>query len=96
MALSIERRMWVRLISNDALKSYMQSRGFRSVNELAMRIGVSKATIGHLHSGARRTCSPGQNHDSWHMLNSNPSHFPSLPTSLPFPLPFPSQPYPKP
>ncbi len=58
MALSIERRMWVRLISNDALKSYMQFRGFRSVNELAMRIGVSKATIGHLHSGARRTCSP--------------------------------------
>lgn len=58
MALKVEGRMWVRLISKDALRSYMQFRGFRSVRELAERVGVSKATIGHLHSGARDSCSP--------------------------------------
>lgn len=58
MARVEERRIWVRLISTDALKSYMQFRGFRSVNELAKRVGVSKSTIGHLHSGSRVSCGP--------------------------------------
>lgn len=51
-------RLWVRLISPQVLKQYMHFRGFRSTKELADRIGVSKATVGHLHSGGRKTCSP--------------------------------------
>lgn len=47
----------VNLISHEALASYM---GFRemSVRELAMRTGMSRASIGHLRSGHRKYCSP--------------------------------------
>ena len=47
----------VRLISHEALASYMTYRGY-SVRELAMRTGIHRATIGHLRSGGRKTCSP--------------------------------------
>lgn len=42
------------LISTDALRQYMKHRGY-SVKRLADTIGVSKATVGHLHSGGRTT-----------------------------------------
>ncbi len=45
------------LISTDALRQYMRYRNY-SVKGLADRIGVSKATIGHLHSGGRKTVGP--------------------------------------
>ncbi|GAA1453373.1 helix-turn-helix transcriptional regulator [Nesterenkonia lacusekhoensis] len=48
---------YVELISTDALRQYMKYRGY-SVKGLADRIKVSKATIGHLHSGGRRTVGP--------------------------------------
>lgn len=48
---------YVELISTDALRQYMRYRGY-SVKGLADRIGVSKAAIGHLHSGARKTIGP--------------------------------------
>lgn len=47
----------VRLISHEALASYMSYRGL-SVRELAMRTGIHRATIGHLRSGERTTCTP--------------------------------------
>lgn len=58
MARRIERRLWLNLSDRSVLRSYMQYKGFRSVRELAQRAGVSRATIGHLHSGQRTTCSP--------------------------------------
>lgn len=48
---------YVELISTDALRQYMKYRGY-SVKGLADRIGVSKATIGHLHAGGRKTVGP--------------------------------------
>lgn len=53
-----EGRLWVRLKGKRALIDYMEYRGYRNIRELAERVGVSKATIGHLHSGARTSCSP--------------------------------------
>ena len=48
---------YVELISTDALRQYMRHRDY-SVKGLADRIGVSKATIGHLHSGGRKSVGP--------------------------------------
>lgn len=48
---------YVELISKDALRQYMKYRDF-TIQSLADRIGVSKATVGHLHSGGRKTVSP--------------------------------------
>lgn len=53
----IEGRFGVKLISADALAQYMKHRDF-TVRTLAARVGVSPATIGHLRSGARKTCKP--------------------------------------
>lgn len=47
----------VRLISHEALASYMSCRDI-SVRELAMRTGIHRSTIGHLRSGKRATCTP--------------------------------------
>lgn len=47
----------VELISTDALRQYMKYRGY-SVQGLADRINVSKSTVGHLHSGFRKTVGP--------------------------------------
>lgn len=58
MARRTERRLWLKLKDRNVLRSYMDYKGFRSVRELAQRAGVSRATIGHLHSGQRTTCSP--------------------------------------
>ena len=54
MPLVQEGRFWVRLISKDALKQYMKFRGY-SVQQLADKIGVSKATVGHLTAANGRT-----------------------------------------
>lgn len=48
-------RIDVRLISAEALRQYMAFRGL-SIQKVASLVGVSKSTIGHLHSGARNTC----------------------------------------
>lgn len=48
----IERRFDVRLISADALARYMKYRDL-SVRDLAVKVGCSRATIGHLRSGHR-------------------------------------------
>jgi transcriptional regulator with XRE-family HTH domain len=52
-----EWRFGVVLISSQALAQYMEHRGF-TVRKLADRVGCSPATIGHLRSGARKTCKP--------------------------------------
>lgn len=44
----------MRLISAQALRQYMQFRGY-SVRTLAMKVGVSHGTIGWLTSGQRNT-----------------------------------------
>ena len=53
----IERRVDVQLISSDALRTYMKFRNL-TVRKLAKQAGCSPATVGHLRSGARKTCSP--------------------------------------
>lgn len=52
----IERRFEVILIDAGALRNYMKFRGY-TIRALAARVGCSHATIGHLHSGKRTTCS---------------------------------------
>ena len=47
----------MRLKSAQMLRGYMDFRRL-NVRELAKVAGVSRSTIGHLHSGARNTCSP--------------------------------------
>lgn len=48
-------RLWVRLISRQAFRQYMQYRG--ETNEsLGKKARVSKAIVGHLRSGQRSTC----------------------------------------
>ena len=47
----------MRLISSDALASYMQYRDV-SVRALAEKVGCSRATIGHLRSGERNYIRP--------------------------------------
>lgn len=53
----IEGRFEVRLISSTAFAQYMKHRGF-TVRTLADHVGCSHSTIGHLRSGARKTCNP--------------------------------------
>jgi hypothetical protein len=59
--------MWLELTSADVLRSYMEYRGFGSVGALAAAsiVGsgkqakpLSKATVGHLHSGFRTRVTP--------------------------------------
>ncbi|MCW5952476.1 MAG: helix-turn-helix transcriptional regulator [Propionibacteriaceae bacterium] len=52
-----ERRFEVILIDAGSLRNYMRFRGF-TVRTLARRVGVSRATIGHLRAGHRNTCNP--------------------------------------
>lgn len=47
-------RLLVKLISRRALRDYMAFRNV-SIGNLADRVGVAKATVGHLHSGYRTT-----------------------------------------
>lgn len=54
---TIERRFDVRLISTIAFRDYMGHRGY-SVRSLALRVGCSRALVGHLRSGKRTSCSP--------------------------------------
>ena len=54
-------RFEVQLISAQALAQYMLHRGFtvRSLaDQVNRRAKCSRATIGHLRSGRRKTCSP--------------------------------------
>lgn len=48
-----ETRTDVRLISKDALRTYMQFRG-ETIRTLATKIGCSHGTIGHLRSGKQQ------------------------------------------
>lgn len=52
-----EVRLDVKLISADAFLRYMLFRG-ETVRSLALKVGCSHQTIGHLRSGKRDTCSP--------------------------------------
>ena len=54
---TVEGRFEVRLISSEALRSYMRFRGY-TVRSLADRIGCSHSTVGFLTSGRRNTCRP--------------------------------------
>ncbi len=45
----------MRLVSASALRTYMAFRGL-SIQRVADLAGVSKSTVGHLHSGARNSC----------------------------------------
>ena len=52
-----EWRLDMQLKDARMLRQYMDFKGM-TIRELAHRAGVSRSTIGHLVSGARRTCSP--------------------------------------
>lgn len=55
--ITTEWRLDMRLKSPLMLRQYMDYKGMK-VRELAMAAGVARATIGHLHSGARDTAKP--------------------------------------
>ena len=48
-------RLNVKLISKEAFRSYVSHRKM-TIEEIAYRAGVSKALVGHLHSGKRSSC----------------------------------------
>lgn len=48
-----ETRADVRLISRDALRTYMEFRG-ETIRSLAAKIGASHGTVGHLRSGKQQ------------------------------------------
>lgn len=50
-------RLDMRLKSSQMLRQYMQYKHF-NVRSLATAAQVSRSTVGHLHSGARSSCSP--------------------------------------
>jgi transcriptional regulator with XRE-family HTH domain len=52
-----EWRLDMRLKSPEMLRQYMEYKHLR-IRELAKAAGVSRATIGHLHSGERSTARP--------------------------------------
>lgn len=52
-----EWRLDMRLKSPAMLRQYMDYRGMK-IRDLAQAAGVSRATVGHLHSGRRSGCSP--------------------------------------
>lgn len=48
-------RLEMRLKDRRMLRQYMEYKRMR-IRDLARAAGVSRATIGHLHSGKRKTC----------------------------------------
>ncbi len=48
----------MKLKDREMLRQFMAYKGL-NIRELAVAAKVSRATIGHLHSGARTTCKPG-------------------------------------
>jgi transcriptional regulator with XRE-family HTH domain len=56
--IQLERRFEVKLISANQLQFWMRYREGMSVRQLAAKCDCSHSTIGHLRSGARKTCSP--------------------------------------
>ncbi|RLV56032.1 XRE family transcriptional regulator [Aeromicrobium phragmitis] len=50
-------RLDMKLKSRDVLRQYMKYRRM-NVRQLAVASGVSRSTIGHLHSGKRTGCRP--------------------------------------
>lgn len=48
-----ETRTDVKLISRDALRTYMEFRG-ETIRSLALKVGTSHGTIGHLRSGKQQ------------------------------------------
>jgi len=67
-----ERGLWVRLISREALRQYMEFRGETNAS-LGRKAGVSKAIVGHLRSGQRVTCTGRTAHAIERALNAPPS-----------------------
>lgn len=67
----IEGRFELKLISADALASYMKTRGF-TVRSLADACGGprNRSTIGHLRSGKRDQCDPELAHKIEKVLNA--------------------------
>ncbi len=47
----------MRLISTEALRSYVKHRGM-TMKQIANRAGCSPQLVGHLHSGKRLSCRP--------------------------------------
>lgn len=47
----------MRLKSPQMLRQYMEYKRL-TIRELAQSARISHSTVGHLHSGARKTCSP--------------------------------------
>lgn len=73
--------MWLELTSADVLRSYMRYRGFESTGALAAAsiVGsgkharpLSKATVGHLHSGYRTRVTPETAHAIERALHAPP------------------------
>lgn len=52
-----EWRLDMQLKSPQMLKQYMDYKRY-NIRSLAKAAGISHSTVGHLHSGKRRTCSP--------------------------------------
>lgn len=50
-------RFEVKLISTEALRSYVAHRGM-TLQEVANKAGVSRQLVGLLHSGKRNSCKP--------------------------------------
>lgn len=50
-------RLWVKLVSAQALRQYMEFRQ-ETNRSLAAKAGVGPGIVGHLRSGKRTTCSP--------------------------------------
>lgn len=77
-----EGRLWVRLISRPAFRSYMEFRGETNAS-LAQKAGVSKAIVGHLRGGHRDTCAPKTARAIEKALNAPPSSLfvPELPNA---------------
>lgn len=55
--INTEWRLDMRLKSPDMLRQYMEFKRMK-VRDLAKAAGISRATVGHLHSGSRSTAKP--------------------------------------
>lgn len=66
-----EGRLWVRLISTQALRQYMDFRGETNAS-LAGKAGLRRGIVGHLRSGKRTSCSPRTARSIEQALNAPP------------------------
>ena len=66
-----ELRTDVRLISREALRAYMEFRG-ETIRSLALKVGTSHGTIGHLRSGKQKFVRPVWAREIEKALNAPP------------------------